>query len=368
VEPLPVEDFRLQSSDSSSMMMGLNQIISRWQVSDLRRKYKFGVPARVNRGLYALKIPWGYSKPPGQEADSQAVPIIVPSQAAIIREIKDLFLDGKSYHQIQAHLIKAGYATPTGQGPWSRSTIKKIISNPWYAGRVYFGRRLTVRDARSNTARLVANPNPIIKDGKHKPLYSWEEYQRIMIEVERRAAGPRLNLYPLTGLLTCSVCGKRIYHKDVRWWCKSRHVKISNAMAMEIIPEAISVALQNVTVAARESTAYDPAPVLADLERQRLKIQQAYESEIYTHDEAERRIKAINAQVKAVKDGELAYIRKQQERETFEKTLEKAKAVLAHLPEWIRSEEPGVVNALLLRLCREIVVTPEHGVRVEFRD
>lgn len=66
-EPLDPAEFNPYASDSESMMRGMSQIISRWQIADLRRKYRFGVRARVDHGLPSLKIPYGYIKPPGVE-------------------------------------------------------------------------------------------------------------------------------------------------------------------------------------------------------------------------------------------------------------------------------------------------------------
>lgn len=58
---------------------------------------------------------------------------------------------------------------------------------------------------------------------------------------------------------------------------------------------------------------------------------------------------------------------KQKEREGFMLTLDQARDILAVLPDWIRGQDPRRVNDLLLRLCREIVVSPDGALTVCLR-
>lgn len=376
VEPIAPEEFHPYASDSESMMRGMSQIISRWQISDLRRKYLYGVSKRVRDGLPSLRIPYGYRKPAGQEHDKKAVPIISPGQARIAVEIKEKFLSGVSYYDIRDSLHERGIPSPEGAEWWSHAVIKRLVQNPFYAGKVSFQTHRTVRDPNSpDKPRVKRYVQPsLIADGKHKALWSWEDYQAILVEIKRREGMPRNRRYQFSGLLSCSVCGARLVHDQGVWRCKQKegpikdHIGMTLEESLAIIPRALQQALYNVDPAAPRRITETPVGGVVDLERQRRRVQQAYESELYTLEEAEQKIKAIDRQIKEWKDGEAVRLRQTKEREAFSHTLEEAREILEILPAWIRGQDIRRVNTLLIKLVREIVVTPEGDVRVCLRD
>ena len=370
VEPLTPEEFNPYASDSESIMRGMSQIISRWQISDLRRKYRYGVSARVRKGLYANRIPYGYSKPPGHEHDNKAVPVQVPTQARVVVAMKEMYLAGANYYDIKNYLKEKGIPSPQGAAEWSHTIIKKILTNPFYSGKVFFGRSRTVRDPNSNTMRVTRNPNPLIADGKHQSLYSWEDHIAILAEVERREDIGHNNRYPFSGLLVCSVCGATLHHDHGIWRCSPKdHVSMRVEEALALIPPLIQSAVGELVpteISLPSKTSPDNA--VNELERQRRRVQAAYESEIYGVEEAEAKIKSIDAQIRELKNGESSRLRRQAEHEQFVITLEQAKGLLSILPRWIAEDDPQKVNALLLRLCREIVVTPDAKITIHLRE
>jgi DNA invertase Pin-like site-specific DNA recombinase len=375
VEPLPPEEFHPYASDSESMMRGMSQIISRWQVADLRRKYLYGVSARVRHGLPGLRVPYGYRKPAGQELDTKAVPVQVPGEVRVVLEIKEMFLRGDSYLDIAGCLTKRGVASPGGAATWGHTTIKKILANPFYTGKVFFQKNRTIRDPNSpDKPRVKRSLHPnLIAEGKHAPVYSWEEYQAILVEMRRRETMPRNNRYQFSGLLVCSVCGARLCHDHGVWRCKPKgtkldHIGISVEEALALIPRALQKTLYDLVPAGSASSATAVTAVdVSDLERQRRRVQAAYESEVYSLEEAEQKIKAIDRQIAELRDGEASHLRKQKEQEAFLSTLEQAREILEILPAWVRGQDPKRVNQFLLRLIRQIVITPEGQIAVELR-
>ena len=265
-EPLDPAEFNPYASDSESMMRGMSQIISRWQIADLRRKYRFGVRARVDHGLPSLKIPYGYIKPPGLESEPKAIPVPQSLHAAIVIEIKNLFLQHKSIQDIAAHLT-ARYPTPTGIPAWSRQTIRKILRNPFYAGKVFFGLRLTVHDSRLNTKVLKTNPTPHIKEGAHKPLYTYAEHLAILEEFTIRQSHPRLAVYPWSGMLRCGKCGKKLRRKFDSKSHRGRYVclhcwkiNIHDDELIERLPPAIQQSLRNAQPTTEDSASPPASP------------------------------------------------------------------------------------------------------------
>lgn len=372
VEPLAPEEFNPYASDSESMMRGLSQIISRWQISDLKRKYVYGVRARVRKGLHSIRLPYGYRRPPGREGDKTAAAVPVPAQAKIVVQIKDMFLAGKRYIEIARSLNEAGLVTSTGK-QWEKTYIKQILINPFYAGKVFFGRTRTIHDPHHNKTRLIKNPNPQIEDGKHQALFTWDEHLEILSEVKRREGLPRHNRYAFSGLLECSVCHGRLIH-DISyrapvWHCQgeTQHTLITAEEALALIPRALQKALQDVDPGGPLPSLPLPATAIADLERQKKRIQQAFESEIYTLEEADQKIKVINNEIKSYQSETDQRSRQQAERKRFTHTLAEARELLQHLPQWMANENPLVVNGVLTRLCQKITITPAGEIAIHFQ-
>lgn len=361
------ETFDPYQSDAESNMRTMSQMIQQFRIADMRRKFRKGMEKRIADGLNSTRIPYAYSKPVGNEWNSRAVPVPVPSQSAIILEIKDLFLHGKTYYEIMHSLNLRAIPTPQGAGSWSHTTIKKILLNPFYAGKVFFGRRRVSRDvrARGNSTRMVHNPNPLMQDGRHEPLYSWDTYQAILAEVKRRNTLPRNNRFQFSGLLTCSLCGGILHHGKGGWRCPF-HVVISDAEALALIPKKMQQVLSLVDPTARITPAPQPdtASELQELTRQRRRVQQAYDSEIYTLAESEKKIKDVDQKINALNKSQDNSLIQQFTRQAFLNTLAETKDIIHDLPKWIRKDDPRKVNLLLHRLFRTITITPDIQITV----
>ncbi len=271
-EPMEPADFNPYASDTESMMRGMSQIISRWQISDLRRKYRFGVKARVDRGLPALKIPYGYMKPPGMEGEPKVIPLPHPVHSLVVVDIKNNFLRHLSIRQIVDYLTSR-YPTPTGIPEWSRQTIRKILFNPFYAGKVSFGRRLTVHDSRLNTKRLVTNINPYMRDGAHVPLYPYEDYLKILTEFEVRSSLPTQVRYPWSGMLQCGECGHGLRRKEGRYVCENcRAVIIHDPELQKTVGPALQSSLRDLRPEPADTFTTSILPAVSDLEGKRSQV------------------------------------------------------------------------------------------------
>lgn len=368
VDPQPPESFDPYTSDAEANMRIMSQLTQQFRIADMRRKYRGGMEKRITEGLHSHRIPYGYRRPATQETDLKLIRRIIPvpdQNAHIVTEIKDLFLKGLSYYEIARALNEKNYTSPEGAA-WSHPTIKKIIANPYYAGKVFFGRYRTIRDTRlSKKTRIVTNPNPTLTDGKHIPLYSWETYLAIQDEIKRRESLPHNNRHAFSALLSCSICGKNLLHNKGAWRCKF-HVSLDDDFANAIIPPALQKALLDVNPAPHTP----PAPVsvkdklatLKDLARQRRRIQEGYESGIYNATEAEAKIKKIDTQVRELKEESELTAHKQIARQQFINTIEAARKTLKDLPKYIRATDPKKANLQLHRLFRTVIISPDFTI------
>ncbi len=228
IEPLPPEEFSPYASDSESIMRGMSQIISRWQINDLRRKRAYGVFGRATKGLH----PSG-TKPFGYTYRGPKQPLMIePAQAAICVQIKDLFLQGLSVNQIVLYLNERDVPAPKGKR-WTFTGVRYILMNPFYAGQVRLGFEKKIVDPRTGKIKLTYNdPSKILlSDGQHQPLWDRATHQHILDELKRRSKRYKGRATQrLSSLLYCAEHDRPLHYRPVngifdsetvRWACRA---------------------------------------------------------------------------------------------------------------------------------------------------
>ena len=321
VDPLPPEAFDAYSSDTSSMMQGLSQIISRAQIADLRRKYRVAMPKRVQElGLPANAIPYGYAKPPGRETDRKAVPVQIPEQIDTLQRIRQFFLEGHSRISIAETLTLMGIPAPRADR-WNQATIGGILSNPFYCGLVVFGRSRAKIDPRSGQRRRlrgIPRSQWTIGEGRHEALWSTEEFDEIQQELgrrRRRNAGLKRQTYQLTSLLRCATCGSTLgrfkngprSEPDRATWrcylepCQARS-SIPESQALDQLAMRIRELLGSLSLPAPRASQDGPAGLqharhtLEGLEAKRLRFQRAYGDGLISYEDFASRVQELEEQ------------------------------------------------------------------------
>ena len=99
-------------------------------------------------------------------------------------------------------------------------TIRAILKNPVYEGKIAYGRRHTVKvEGTNNETKVVKQDDEskiILVDGLHDAIISEETFERAQSLLAKRAAHRKTrsdstNIYPLTGLIKCPDCGKNLF-------------------------------------------------------------------------------------------------------------------------------------------------------------
>jgi len=80
----------------------------------------------------------------GYERGEDGRPQIVESEAAVVRLIYTLFLQGKTVNFIARHLTAQGIPTPSGKETWAVSSIQSILRNEKYKGEAILQKNFTV--------------------------------------------------------------------------------------------------------------------------------------------------------------------------------------------------------------------------------
>ncbi len=402
VEPQTPETYSLYKTDSAWIMQSMAQIISKSQISDLRRKYEIGMPARVQkRGLPPIGIPFGYRKPPGRETDRAATPEPDPVTAPIVTAFKNLLLQGRTLSQIVKFALGTGIKPPRGK-TWYPQTIRAMLRNPFYAGYVRWGLSKNVTDPRTNQRyrQRTKNPADVIKElGKHNPLWDDATHAKIIAELESRGNSygeKRQN--QLTRLLHCAACGQPLWmqHNGSRsevgrsiWRCQTstctnranimasaalrqtaehlaKIIKILSGDAQTEVLNEAETQLNNDADALPRS----PEPEynqLAELNKRRERLTDIYLAGGINKPEYMQRATEIDTLIthaeNTIADLENAAASAQDRL----KILHSLVGIADNIPAWLATEDTQTTNRLLRALIARIIVQGDTITKIELK-
>lgn len=202
--------------------------MSRREYQTIRRRLNRGREASVKEGKYATSIsPYGYDR---KKLEHEKGWILVPNptEASAVRLIFQWYAHGAPMDdgtterigpsKIATRLDAQGFPTRTGK-PWSQHTIRDMLTNPVYIGKLQWGRRKGTQHISYHTvkrSRPVAE-SYTVADGLHEPLIDqtlFDEVQTLIANNPPRKVstiGKVAN--PLSGLVVCSVCGRHMIRR-----------------------------------------------------------------------------------------------------------------------------------------------------------
>ena len=151
---------------------------------------------------------------------------IVPEEAAVVRRIFDMFLQGMGKEMIANTLTAEGIAAPKGN-LWHFSVIHDFLMNEKYSGNMLLGKTF-VEDHLTKKQRINRGEMPKFwVENSHKPIIAPETFAAVQAELARRASlywlPSEKSSVPLNGIITCGLCGKHYERKGNKgapyWIC-----------------------------------------------------------------------------------------------------------------------------------------------------
>ena len=182
----------------------------------------------------------------------EGVLTIVPDEAAVVKEIFDLYLSGMGIQAIVKTLNREGHQTRFGYR-FNYSGVRKILRNQTYSGNLLLQK--TFRENHITKKKLVNRGELPMYYAKntHEAIISLEDFNRVQEMIKERAAKyappdcEKIPIYPFTGLITCAKCGKHFRRKTVKnghvWICQTFNQDGRAACAAKQIPESTLEAL-----------------------------------------------------------------------------------------------------------------------------
>jgi len=173
----------------NALLFSIESGIATQYIIELKRNTKRGVDNKLEKGWLPNLAPLGYLN------DKEEKTIIKdPERFNLVRRMWDLMLTGNLTPPRILEIANSGWGFRTrrfkriGGNELSRSGIYKIFTNQFYAGIIgYNGRQY---------------------EGKHDPMITLEEYDRVQILLGRKGKPrPQKHTFAFTGFIRCGECG-----------------------------------------------------------------------------------------------------------------------------------------------------------------
>ena len=184
-------------SPSGRMFLKIIGIFAEFERENLVSRLKLGFERKAKEGytLANYHISYGYSKETGQKIQT-----ILPHEAKIVKEIFSMYLDkNQSMTSIARTLNQRKIPTKTNASGWDAGTVKGLLTNPTYIGKV----RYSIADERRYFE----------VDGRHKRIlpdsifYQVQEKINNMPKISRTKRPREINYF--CGVLVCACCDSK---------------------------------------------------------------------------------------------------------------------------------------------------------------
>lgn len=196
--------------------------MSRREYKTINRRIQRGRIASVNEGKYiASTAPYGYERVKIKNGKGWTLQII-EEEAAIVRLIFDLYVNGKllpdgtrqsmGMYLIAKELDSMG-VKPRCSKHWSHCSIKDMLINPTYIGKVRWQWEKTMKNITDGQIKehRVKDGSYMLIDGIHEPIIDDVTFMRagkiLKSNIHSTAPANKTLMNPLTGLVYCKKCG-----------------------------------------------------------------------------------------------------------------------------------------------------------------
>lgn len=195
--------------------------MSRREYKTINRRIQRGRLESVKEGKWiASTAPYGYERVKIKDGKGYTLRIL-PKQAKIVQLIYDLYLNGEiqedgskkrlGHYLICKKLDSMGIQPVTGK-QWSPSSIKSILTNQAYAGKVCWGKEVERKVFEDGKIKKVRQKNPGYKiyDGIHPAIIEESIFRQVQDLKKAKPITPvtsnKILKNPLSGILRCGKC------------------------------------------------------------------------------------------------------------------------------------------------------------------
>ncbi len=295
--------------------------MSRREYKTINRRLQRGREISVSEGKFVGNIaPFGYDRVKLKDSKGYTLSIN-PNEAPIVKEIFRLYTFESNTIGSVVEQLNDMNLNPRISNEWTISSVKDILSNPTYIGKLTWNRRKQKKKTK-NGHLIISRPRNqdyLIYDGLHEPIIDNKTWE--LVQEKRKQNTPKVKhsntiQNPLVGLVFCEKCGKPMQRRPYTKADKPATLICSNSKCDNIssklyivenkIIEALKIWLENYKVdyEVKDNSKIDNNRLIEksivltkkELEKENTKLDKIYdflENGIYSKDEFINRSKSI---------------------------------------------------------------------------
>ncbi len=304
--------------------------MSRREYKTINRRLQRGREVSVSEGKFVGNIaPFGYDRIKLKDSKGYSLSIN-QDEAPIVKEIFRLYTFECNTINSVAKQLNNIHLKPRISDKWTSSSVKDILSNPTYIGKIVWNRRKQKKKA-ENGHLIISRPRNqeyLIYDGLHEPIIDTETWN--LVQEKRKQNTPKVThsnvvQNPLVGLVFCEKCGKPMQRRPYAKINKPATLICSNSKCNNVssklyivenkIIEVLKIWFKNYKVNYKtkdnfntENNKIIEQSILAtkkELKKENFKLNKVYnflENGIYTKDEFINRSKSIKDNIEILEN------------------------------------------------------------------
>lgn len=246
-------------SPQTELLLGIQGLFAEYERAVIAERMRRGKLHRIKTGqLMPNQAPYGYRYLP-RDLPGGGQWLVVPEQAAVVRDIFSWYQAGLTISAIVTRLNKAPISGPQGSR-WHFSTVQRILKEPAYKGSARYNRHQTDQEAIGQPRR---SGRGYLQTPRYKlrPTVEWitisvpqiispEVWHSVeeLLQMNTRFAqrNNHKHAYLLRGLLTCGICGHTLAGRTTpaktTYYCRYGGVK----RAPDVPPHRCSIAAEEI--------------------------------------------------------------------------------------------------------------------------
>lgn len=202
-------------SQGVDMLTPFLSVFNDLYAKDISRKVRTALITRKTEGKFiGSTAPYGYEKHP----DEKGRLVVDPMAAPVVREIYRSFLESGSIIGIVKKLTDQKIETPSAyrnlkhtqkrfSGMWNESMVRRILTNPTYAGHVTQNRSKKI-NYKIDKKQTIPKEEWITVHNTHEAIVSETDFEEVQQRMRKRSYQTSTGKeHLLTGLAYCADCG-----------------------------------------------------------------------------------------------------------------------------------------------------------------
>ena len=241
------EEQNIYSLDSKGeLLLTIMSSLAQEESRNISENVTWGMRKRFADGKVALP----YKQFLGYKKGADGIPEIVPEEAATIKLIYRLFMEGKSPAYIARFLSTCNIPSPAGRPQWRPETVKSILSNEKYKGDAILQKTFCTDFL---TKKMKVNEGEVPQyyvENSHPAIISPEMFEAVQAELAKRKKPGHRNYTPhcFSGRIFCDECGalygSKVWnsgtkYKAMVWQCNNKHLNHTRCSTPSLRNETI---------------------------------------------------------------------------------------------------------------------------------